>query len=79
MNEPILGHHLRATVLMALLVVFLLLTLVVLVEPDPTTIDRDGNPAVHAMGGSAGTSITHDPYISRHAEVVARYQEGGPR
>ena len=77
MSQAIRGHNLRVTmVTVALAVVMLLvLTLVVVVQTTPTTGDRGGNPANHAMSadGSGGSSITHDPSIERHVEVVASH------
>ncbi len=55
----------------ALAVLLLALTLVIVVETIPTT-SGSANPAMSA-DGSGGSSITHDPYIDRHAEVVARH------
>ena len=72
MSQAIGGHNLRVTmVTLALAVLLLALTLVVVVETAPTT--SDSNPAIHAMSGTGGASLTHDPYIDRHAEVVAAY------
>ena len=28
---------------------------------------------------AGGQGFTEDPYVERHAEVVAGYQQGGPR
>ena len=72
MSQTIRGHNLRVTMVVAALAAMLLvLTLVVVVQTSPTT----GGSANHAMSadGSGGSSITQDPYIERHAEVVARH------
>jgi len=74
MTQATGGHFLRVTmVTVALAVVLLALTLVVVVQTSPKTSDSgDANPAMSA-DGSGGSSITHDPYIDRHTEVVARH------
>ena len=76
MSKTMHGHHIRATVVMALIVVLLLLTLVVVIEPAATTSNRDENPAISDAGRP---SLRDDPYIERHAEVVARYHQDSPR
>jgi hypothetical protein len=55
----------------------LLVTLVFVLQPAVTTGDREDDPAVQTI--SAGGPDFKDPYIDRHAEVVARYHEGGLR
>jgi hypothetical protein len=75
MSQTIRGHNLRVTMVVAALAAMLLvLTLVVVVQTSPTT-GGSANRANHAMSadGSGGSSITQDPYIERHAEVVARH------
>ncbi|MBA2624685.1 MAG: hypothetical protein H0U89_03665 [Acidimicrobiia bacterium] len=74
------GHNLKATVVMALIAVLLLVALVVTVEPVATTSDRDVNPASQSMTaeGKGGSSLAQDP-IHRHVEVVARLGEGSLR
>jgi hypothetical protein len=83
MNTPIHGHDLRVTVVMALLAVLLLLAvaLVFALRPTPTISDRDANPANHAMSAEdiGGSTITKDPNIERHAEVVKRLGNGSLR
>jgi hypothetical protein len=83
MSQAIRGHYLRRTMVIAALAVMLLaLTLVVVVETTLTTSDRGdanlANPAMSANGG-AGSSVTYDPYIERHAEVVQRLGGGSLR
>jgi hypothetical protein len=73
MSKVIGGHNLRAAVVMALIAVLLLVTLVVVIEPAATISNRDGNPAI---SGTGQPSLRDDPYIDRHAEVVARYHQG---
>jgi hypothetical protein len=80
MSQTIRGHNLKVMmVTVALAVLLLLLTLVVVVEPAPTTSGSDGNPATYTMSGSGGSSITHDPNIERHAEVVEHLGNGSLR
>jgi hypothetical protein len=79
MSKTIRGHDLRVAVVMALITVLLLVALVVAVEPAATTSVRDGNPAIDAMSGTGGSNVTHDPYIDRHAEVVAHYHQDSLR
>jgi hypothetical protein len=80
MNTTIRGHNLRATVVMALLALLVLLTvaLVYTLRPVPTTSHGDGTPAHRAIGADSarGSTITKDPYIERHAEVVERLGNG---
>ena len=76
MSQTIGGRNLKV-MMVTLALAVLLLTLVVVVETAPTT--SDGNPAIHAMTGTGGASLTHDPYIDRHAEVVARLGGGSLR
>jgi len=74
MTQTMRGHNSKVTmVTVALAVVLLALTLVVVVHTSPTTSDSgSANPAMSA-DGSGGSSITRDPYIDRHTEVVARH------
>ncbi|HEX5700777.1 MAG TPA: hypothetical protein VFX77_09025 [Rubrobacter sp.] len=75
MNTTIRGHNLRATVVMALLAVLLLVAVVFAVWSAPTT--SDGNPAMRARSaeGTGGSSLAQDP-IHRHVEVVERLGDG---
>jgi ABC-type phosphate transport system substrate-binding protein len=78
MSKAIRTDNFRARVGMVLLAgLLLLVTLVFVLQPAVTTSDREDDPAVQAI--SAGGSDFQDPYIDRHAEVVARYHEGGLR
>ena len=83
MSQTIGGHSPRVTmVIAALAVVLLVLTLVTVVHTASTTSDRGVSPAKHAMSvedGTGGRSVNYDPYIDRHAEVVARYHEDSLR
>jgi hypothetical protein len=83
MNTTIRGHNLRATVVIALLAVLLLVAvaLVFALRPAPITSDRDANPANHAMNvdGKRGSISTQDPDLKRHAEVVDRLGDGSLR
>jgi hypothetical protein len=80
MSQAIGSHNLRVTMVIATLAIMLLaLTLVVGVVSTTTTSDRGGtNPAMSA-DGERGSSITHDPNIERHAEVVQRLGNGSLR
>ena len=82
MNQTVGGHNPRVTMAIAALAVLLLvLTVVAVIQTAPTSSDRGVSPANHAMSaeGKGGSSVNHDPYIDRHAEVVARYHEDGLR
>ena len=78
MSKAIRTGNLRVTVGMVLLAALLLMVaLVFVLQPAVTTGDREDDSAIHAK--SAGGSDFRDPYIDRHAEVVARYHEGSLR
>jgi hypothetical protein len=82
MSNAIRTDNLSATVGMVLLAMLLLLvTLVFVLQPAATTSDRKDDPAIQAISadGTRGSGLANDPYIDRHAEVVARYHEGGLR
>jgi hypothetical protein len=66
--------------IVALAVVLLALMLVAVLQPAPTTSDRDASRANHAMsaGGNGGSSLTEDP-IHRHVKVVERLGNGSLR
>jgi hypothetical protein len=74
MSQTIGGRNLRVTMaIAALAAVLFVLILVAVAQTSPTTSDSgNANPAMSA-DGSGGSSITEDPYIDRHAEVVARH------
>jgi Trk-type K+ transport system membrane component len=80
MNKTIHDQDPRVTRMIALLAVLLLLlvALVFALQLAPTTSDRDFSPANHAMSAddTGGSTITEDPYIERHAEVVQRLGDG---
>ena len=74
MSQTMGGHNLRVTMVIALLAVLLLvLTLVAVAETTPTTGDSSSANQAISASGSGGSSITRDPYIDRHTEVVARH------
>jgi hypothetical protein len=52
--------------------------LVFMVRQAKTTTDRIARPAISA-DRAKGSSFDRDPYIDRHAEVVARHHHDGPR
>jgi Trk-type K+ transport system membrane component len=66
---------------LAMVLCVLLVALVFALGPATTTSDREFNPAIHAISadGTGGSSLTHDPYIERHAEVVQRLGGGSLR
>ena len=68
-----------ATVVVAVLVL-LVVALVSMLQPAPTTDASTPvvHPGVHAMS-TGGRGFAEDSYIVRHAEVVAAYQQDGPR
>jgi hypothetical protein len=78
MNTTIRGHNFKVLVAMALLALMLLSAIVFAVWTTATAGDRGGDPEIQATSGG-GQSIVQDPYIDRHAEVIARYHEGSLR
>jgi Trk-type K+ transport system membrane component len=66
---------------LAMVLCVLLVALVFALGPATTTSDREFNPTIHAISadGTGGSSLTHDPYIERHAEVVQRLGGGSLR
>src|SRR5215210_4588297 len=72
-SKAIRAHNVGTTVAMVLLavLVILLVALAFALRSVPTSGDREANPAKHAMS-AGGSTITQDPYIERHAEVVQR-------
>jgi cytochrome c oxidase assembly factor CtaG len=83
MNETIRGHNPKMMVVMALVAVLLVLTvaLVFALQPAATTSGRDASTTNQAMSAedTGGSTITEDPYIERHAEVVERLGNGSLR
>ena len=84
MNEAMRSRNPWTTVMMMLLAVLVLLVVALasLMQPDVTTgASGPGGRAVHAehAGGTGGPASYDDPYIDRHAEIVARFQQDGPR
>jgi hypothetical protein len=74
------GRNLRVTMaIAALAAVLLALTLVAVFQTTSTTSDGVANHAISAEGKGGPRSVNHDPYIDRHAEVVARYHEDSLR
>jgi hypothetical protein len=80
MNEAIRTRNLRATVATVLIAVLVLIAVAFLPQPAATTDASSPavHPGVHATS-AGGPGFTDDPYIDRHAEVVAGYQQGNPR
>jgi cytochrome b len=83
MSQAAGGHNPMVTmVIVALAVVLVVLTLVAVIQTASTTSDSAPNPANQAISaddGTGGSRVTHDPYIDRHAAVVARYHEDSLR
>jgi hypothetical protein len=83
MNTTIRGPNLGVTAVIALLAATVLLTaaLVYALGPLPTTGHGEATPAHRAIGadGARGPTITKDPNIERHAEVVQRLGNGSLR
>jgi hypothetical protein len=82
MNEAIgTGNPWKTTamVLVAVLVL-LVVALVSMLQPAPTTDASTPavHPGVHAMS-AGGQGLAEDSYVERHADVVAGYRQGGPR
>jgi hypothetical protein len=79
MTQTVRGHNLKVTVAMVLIAVLVLLVVALAYMMQPAVTTGASNPGIHATSGAVGSSITHDPYIDRHAEVVARYHQGSLR
>ena len=82
MNEAIRTRNPWKTAAMVLLAVLVLLVVALASMLRPAATTDEGAPAVHpgvhaTSAGGSGSAV--DPYIDRHAEVVAGYQQGGPR
>jgi hypothetical protein len=75
MNTTMRGHNLKVVALMALLAVLFVVAAAFATQVATT---GDGDSAVHAKS-AAGSSLTEDSHIDRHAEVVARYHGGSLR
>ena len=66
-------------VLLAVLVLLVVALASMLQPAAPTGAGgRAVPPAAHTMS-TGGSGLTKDPYIDRHAEVVATYRQGAPR
>jgi hypothetical protein len=83
MNTTLRGQKLRVTVAMVLLAVLVLLAvaLAYALRPVSTTSHGGAIPAHRAMSADStrGSTISRDPYIERHAEVVQRLGNGSLR
>lgn len=79
MNKATRAHNPRMMV--ALIAVLLLLAVAVAFALQPAAPIGADDPAFHATraGGAGESDFTDDPYIERHADVVARYHEGSAR
>ena len=80
LNTTIRDQKLRVTVAMVLFAVLVLLAvaLAYALRPIPTISHGDANPVISA-DGTRGSTITKDPNIERHAEVVQRLGNGSLR
>jgi hypothetical protein len=78
MNPTKGGRNLKTAAAMAQLVVLFLLAVAFGVQQAATTDDRDGGPTMSATS-AGGASLSDDPYIDRHAEIIARYHGGSLR
>lgn len=76
MSKAIRTHNpgVKAEIALILVSLVLLAALAFTLPPTATT----GDPAIRATSAK-GSSVTNDPYVDRHAEVVARYHQGSPR
>ena len=81
MNEAIRPRNPRTTVATVLLAVLVLLVVALASLMQSAATTGVSSPGVHAtsVGGTGGPGFKDDPYINRHAWVVARYQQDGPR
>jgi hypothetical protein len=70
MSQATGSHNLRVAMMIA--AVLLVLTLVAAVQTTSTTGGRDATPAI-SSDGNGSSSLSDDPYIERHAEIVARH------
>jgi hypothetical protein len=90
MNEAIRtrNHWKTAAIMLLAVLVLLVVALASMLQPAATTdastpasspaIHPGVHPVVHAPS-AVGSGSTDDPYMNRHAEVVAGHQQGGPR
>lgn len=85
MNEAIGPSNPRKTVATVLLAVLVLIVVALASLMQPAETTGASNPAVHpgvhptSAIGTGEPGFNDDPYTNRHAEVVARFQQDGPR
>ena len=82
MNEAIGTRNPWRTAAMVLLAVLVLLVVALASMLQPVATTDASTPAVHPgvhAPISGGSDLAEDSYTDRHAEVVASYQQGGPR
>ncbi len=84
MNEAIGPSNPRKTLATVVLAVLVLLVVALASLMQPATTNGASSPGGRAIpaasaGGTGGPGFNDDPYINRHTEVVARYQQDGPR
>jgi len=75
MDKAIRAHNLGATVAIIMIAALLVVGLVFAVELTTTTGEGSGTPAMSA-DRAGGSSFARDPYVERHAAVVARNNRG---
>jgi hypothetical protein len=80
MSKAIRAHNFGAMAAMVLLIALLivLVTLAPALRSEPTAGERASSPAGHTLsaGDPGGTTITQDPNIERHAEMVQSLGKG---
>jgi hypothetical protein len=83
MNEAMRTRNPWRTVAMVLIAVLVLLVVALasMLQPAATTDASTpaGHPGVHATSTGGNGGPIDEPFIDRHAEVVAAYQPGAPR
>lgn len=77
MNTTIRGNSIRVAALVALIAVLFVLAVAFAVQQVAAT--GDGGDAVLRPTGTKVPTLTQDPYIERHAEIIARYHGGSLR
>jgi hypothetical protein len=72
MNTTMRGNDPKVAALMALIAVLFVLAVAFAVQQIAAAGDGDGNSA-------KVPSLRQDPYVERHAEIIARYHGGSLR
>ena len=87
MNEAIRTrtHWRTAAIMLLAVLVLVVVALGSMLQPAATTdagspaVHPGVHPVVHATSTGGGSGLAEDPYTDHHADVVAGYQQGGPR